>query len=85
MTEDKIEEDLAWLRQVIPPDDIYRFALSNYAAAEFFLSRLKKHVLLGDESMRDELLETWVNNLMYFRIAKERRLNIRWYLDDPNS
>lgn len=78
MTEDEKEKQLErfygevqWLRDVVPPDDIYEFGQYTIMAAEYFMASLNDTIDIVEEVKKDKVLHTWVNNILYLRRMRE--------------
>lgn len=80
-----LNDDLIWLAKTVPPDDIYTFALANYEAAEFFFQRFKDQVDILELYKKDELLKMWIDNIVTFRIVKDRKLDVTWHMESHEN
>lgn len=70
------EENIAYMRTVIPPDDIYAFAEATYMAALFFLRRYADSVDILSILASDPIAKKYTKNIMIYLKARERGLAI---------
>ena len=62
--------DVVWLRNHVPRDDIYEFAQQLLMSSEFLLAYLMKKVDLVAEASNDKMLASYVRNLVAIRAMK---------------
>ena len=73
----KFDNDVQWLRNNIPPDDIYDFAEQALMAADFFINELSLYVDLNEEAQINKLFGVWLKNIVGLRILKNSNMNGR--------
>lgn len=80
-------EDVQWLRDNIPPDDIYEFAEQALLSAEFFISCWNEWVDVFEECEKHPATKTWFTNVMGLRAlrneSKKSKVDIK--LRDTND
>jgi hypothetical protein len=70
------EQNVRYMRQNIPPDDIYPFAEATFMAALFFLRQWNNSINLH-AIMRDDLIaKKYINNIMLYLRARDLGLPI---------
>lgn len=69
---EKFRQNVQWLREQIPPDDIYEFAEQALMAADFFISELSSWVDLSMESEQDKVLALWLKNVVGMRVLRDQ-------------
>jgi hypothetical protein len=78
----KFNEEVEWLKQVVPPEDIYMFANQALVSARFFLNRWSDWVDIYKECEEDDTVNGWVMNLCGINhlrsIGSKERLNLKW-------
>ena len=83
MTEDEqIEEfnkNVIWLRNNVPPDDIYLFAEQALLSAEYFIMKWGEHVDLQKEAESNKSTDLWLKNVLGIRAL--RKLEAKGMLD----
>jgi len=63
-------ENVAWLKTVVAPEDIYDFAEQTIHAALFFMIRWQEWVDIMEEAEKCEATNTWVSNVLGLRAKK---------------
>lgn len=71
---EKFNKDVQWLRDVVPPDDIYDFAEQALMAADFFIHELSHWVDLGEEGERNKVLGLWLRNIVGMRVLRNQKM-----------
>lgn len=78
----RFNEEVEWLRKVVPPEDIYMFANQALISARFFLNRWADWVDIPKECERDETANGWVMNLAGIHQLRTsgstEKLSTRW-------
>jgi hypothetical protein len=59
-----------WLRERVPPDDIYDFAQQLLVAAEYFISVMDEEMELEEAILRDPALDHWIANVLSVEMMK---------------
>lgn len=67
---DKFEANVRFLREVVPPDDIYIFTELTYMAALYFLHKWSHLEDLDEEMENCEVSKAWIGNIL--RMLKAR-------------
>lgn len=67
----EFEKDVKWLRNNIPPDDIYDFCQEALMAANFFLSKLMQLNDLEEELENDKVLSIYYKNIVAIKIGQK--------------
>jgi hypothetical protein len=70
------DDNVRWLRQHVPMDDVYEFAEQTIMCAEYFLANLNGVMDLGSKMQNDKIFAGWVKNLVGIRAIKEQNINI---------
>lgn len=73
----KFDSDVQWLRNNIPPDDIYDFSEQALMAADFFINELSLYVDLNEEAQINKLFGVWLKNIVGLRLLKNSNMNGR--------
>jgi len=63
----KYNDNVVWLRQNVPMDDVYEFTEQVLMCAESFLNKLNEKTDLYQEMEDDYAFSTWVNNIAQIR------------------
>ena len=66
------EENVIWLRNNVPPDDIYEFAEQALMAAEVMIDKIDEVDDIEKACKEDEHLKGWVENVVGLRILKQQ-------------
>jgi hypothetical protein len=66
--EEKFHRELQWLKDNIPPDEIYEFALKAFMAGEYFLYRWSKWDDLHEEYQKNQMAALLMYNIMAVRM-----------------
>lgn len=67
------KENVAWLRRVIPRDDIYDFSEQILMGCDFLLAELGKHINYFDEAEKDKKFACWLQNMIVIRGLREQK------------
>ncbi len=67
----KFEENVAYLKRNIPPDDIYVFAEQTFMAAMYFISKWGEWVELRDEANNDPVSRKWLVNILALQYMRK--------------
>ncbi len=73
----KFEENVAYLKRNVPPDDIYMFTEQTLMAAMFFIYKWSDHVDLNEEADKDETARKWLSNILKFQEMKNTNQDIQ--------
>jgi len=68
---EQFKSNVCWLKEIIPPEDIYDFAEQALMASEFFINELGELIDLREEIKVRKPLATWINNVIGMRVLKE--------------
>jgi len=68
----KFERNVNYLRDNIPPDDIYVFAEQTFMAAMYFLHRWNEWDDLNRIAQDDPVAKKWIVNITSLQILKDR-------------
>jgi len=69
-------KNVEWLRDNVPPDDIYLFTEQTFMAALFFLHKWSTHEDLNQASKEDEIARKWIKNILGLLRCREMGINI---------
>ena len=64
------QHQVQWLRERVPPDDIYDFAQQMIISAENILFELGQHTDLQALMDKDPILKQWIDNVMSIHFMK---------------
>ncbi len=67
----KFEKNVRYLRDNIPPDDIYVFAEQTFMAAIYFLHKWSQWADLNEESKNDPISKKWITNILALQMMKD--------------
>lgn len=68
----KFEKNVQYLKNNIPPDDIYAFAEQTFMAAMYFLHRWNGWEDLNEIAKDDPIAKKWIVNITALQIMKDR-------------
>ncbi len=71
----KFREDVEWLKENIPEEDIYEFAEQALCAADFFIMKWREWVDIEEEAEKDKVIGKWLQNVVGLRILKDLNIN----------
>ncbi len=77
----KFYENVAYLEQTIPPDDIYLFTEQTFMAALFFLKKWSECADLNEVCKHDEVAKKWITNIIGFQRLKDAKMEANINLD----
>lgn len=77
----KFEKNVEYLKNNIPPDDIYVFCEQTYMATLFFLHKWSEWVDINEECRNDPVAQKWVMNIMGLLKARDMELDVDLDLD----
>lgn len=69
---ERFNKNVQWLKDVIPPEDIYQFAEQALMASDFFISELSDWVDIEEEAKRDKALSFWLKNIVGIRVLRDQ-------------
>lgn len=72
----KFEKNVLYLKENIPPDDIYVFAEQTFMAAMYFLHGWSQWVDLNEEAKRDPISKKWITNIIALQMMKDRNESV---------
>ena len=84
---DQYHIDVQWLRDNIPPDDIYDFAEQALLSAEFFILKWAEWVDVDEERDKDKLVNIWFQNVIGIMALQAESFKTRLNLEmkDPEK
>lgn len=68
---DAYVKDVKWLREHVPPDDIYDFAQQALMASDYLLWKLDQFCDVAEETETDEVLCVWIKNIIMIGKMKD--------------
>ena len=68
----KFEKNVQYLKNNIPPDDIYAFAEQTFMAAMYFLHKWAEWDDLNEFAKHDPIAKKWIINITALQILKDR-------------
>lgn len=71
MEDEAYKKSVEWLRQCVPPDDIYEFAEQALMACDCFLTKLNENTTILPLLMEDKNFAIHVNNILGIRLMKQ--------------
>lgn len=69
----QFEENVQFMAQVVPPDDIYQFAEQLHMAGMHFLRVINDNNLLKPIYEKSKESRVWANNLVSYQLCKDRK------------
>jgi len=78
----RFNDDVEWLKTVVPPEEIYIFANQVLLGAQYFMSRWSDWVDIDKECKLDRETKAWVMNLAGVyklrALGITEKLNTKW-------
>lgn len=68
----KFEKNVQYLKNNIPPDDIYAFAEQTFMAALYFMHRWSTWEDLNEIAKEDPIAKKWIVNILSLQMMKDR-------------
>lgn len=73
----QFNKNVEWLRNNVPPDDIYLFTEQTFMASLFFLHKWSEHEDLNIACEEDPIARKWIRNIMGLVRCRDLGLNIQ--------